>query len=124
MTEAEWLATNTIWDLLSQLRGPLSSRSVPGIVSGRNLRLFACSCCRRIQHLLDESSRSAVEVGERYADGRATEGDAPGFLRASQPGIIALEGDFRGRPMTEQEWRDGGHERFSADKLGCGLGVA
>ena len=63
MTEAEWLAET---DPLRLLRG-LRDRA-----SDRKLRLFACAGCRRLWWLLrDPRSRTAVEVGERYADGLA-----------------------------------------------------
>ena len=65
MTEVEWLAYDDYPDdLLLQLREN---------VSERKLRLFAAACCRRIWHLFtDEQSRIAVDVTERYVDGRAS----------------------------------------------------
>jgi hypothetical protein len=64
MTEAEWLECTEPEKMLAHLRAR---------ASGRKLRLFGCACCRRIWHWLwDERSRQAVEVSERYADGRAT----------------------------------------------------
>ena len=63
MTEGEWLACR---DLELMLRA-LDPRK-----HDRKLRLFACACCRRIWHLLEESSRRVVEVSERYADSAAS----------------------------------------------------
>jgi hypothetical protein len=53
--------------------------SDPGILlemsphtTARQLRLFACACCRQVWHLLkDERSRRVVRMAEEFADGRA-----------------------------------------------------
>jgi hypothetical protein len=67
MTEAEWLACEDLQPMAEWL---------PGRVSERKLRLFACACCRRIWHCFpDKTSRDAVEVAERYSDGLATEAE-------------------------------------------------
>jgi hypothetical protein len=60
MTEAEWLACADPEQMLAFLRGTASDRK---------LRLFACSCCRRVWDLLtDPASRAAVEFSEAHAD--------------------------------------------------------
>ena len=62
MTEAEWLDCADSQRMLNEylyLTG-----------SVRKKRLFACACCRRVWHLLDDARcRTGVEVGEDYADG-------------------------------------------------------
>lgn len=69
MTEAEWVSSTSPEAMLEFLR-----RS--GWLSERKLRLFACACARRGWPLLaDERSRDAVQVAERYADGRASEAE-------------------------------------------------
>src|SRR5271157_1500296 len=45
-----------------------------GVLTEKQLRLFAVWCCRQIWHLMtDERSRNAVDVVEKYANGEATE---------------------------------------------------
>jgi len=67
MTEAQWLACDDPAALLEALRA--SDKTTE-----RRLRLFACACVGRLWRLLiDDSSRNAVEVAERYADGLASE---------------------------------------------------
>ncbi len=65
MTEQEWLTCIDPDAMLKFLRGK---------ASGRKRRLFACACCRYISDWLrDKESQTAIEVAERYADGRASD---------------------------------------------------
>jgi hypothetical protein len=68
VTEAEWLACcERATDMLTYLRRRAGKRK---------LRLFGCACCRRIwDSLVDERSRNAVIVAERFADELATLGE-------------------------------------------------
>ena len=65
MTEQEWMGSGDPNAMLTRIRGKASDRK---------LRLFACACVRQIwDKLTDPRSRNAVEVAERYAEGRATD---------------------------------------------------
>lgn len=70
MSEKQWLKGNELPPLLTCLTDQFGVlRTVAG---RRRARLFACACCRRVWPILDENSRQAVEVAERFADGAAT----------------------------------------------------
>ena len=70
----EWIATRT------------------GVLTDRELRLYGCWCVRQVWHLLtDERSRTAVEVSERFADGKATKKElaaARAAARAAQSSYL------------------------------------
>jgi hypothetical protein len=67
MTEAEWRTCISPEAILNFLTRKASERK---------LRLYAVGCCKRIWSLLtDERCRHAVEVAQRYSDGRATVGE-------------------------------------------------
>jgi hypothetical protein len=81
MTESQWDACADPTPMLTFLCGKGSDRK---------LRLFACACCRASGHVFtDARFRHAVEVGERFADGRA----APEDLRAAWQGANDAAGD-------------------------------
>jgi hypothetical protein len=84
MTEAEWEACLDPQEMLPQL-----------LEAGeRKLRLLACACVRRVWHLLPEGpSRESVEVGEAWADGRATRQELDAAFDAAVDSGVSLAGD-------------------------------
>lgn len=98
MTEAEWRQCNSPEAMLHHL----TDRASP-----RKLRLYAVSCCRRIWPLFsDDRCRHAVEVAQRFADGRATmiELQAAGQLVA---GVARVRGDPMS-PVSQATYAIGG----------------
>jgi hypothetical protein len=64
MTEEEWLACINPARMLNFLHNQMSNRKA---------RLFACACCWQAQDLMvDNRSKTAIEVAEQFADGSAT----------------------------------------------------
>jgi hypothetical protein len=64
MTEEQWRACTSPEAMLNYLTDHASPRK---------LRLYAIGCCRRIWHLLsDDRCRYAVEMAQRFVDGRAS----------------------------------------------------
>jgi hypothetical protein len=60
MTPSEWLTSTDLSNMI---------RFAQPKITSRQLRLFACACCRRISHFVeDDRTRWALEVAERFAD--------------------------------------------------------
>jgi hypothetical protein len=80
MIKADWLSCGNPAPMLAALEQRASDRK---------LRLFASACCRRIDLLLvDRRSREALDVAERFADGRATFGE---LVEASYAADLAAD---------------------------------
>src|SRR5437763_2003777 len=98
MTEDQWPTCHNPEAMLNAL----TDRASP-----RKLRLYAVGCCRRIWHLLrDDRCKHAVEVAQRFVDGRATafELEAAGRTVA---GVARVWGDV-GSPVARSTFALGG----------------
>jgi hypothetical protein len=69
MTAAKWEESTDYNELFKYLDG------VQGTLDRRKKHLFACACCRRVWNMFGDLSKAAVEVAERFAEGRATDGE-------------------------------------------------
>jgi hypothetical protein len=109
MTEAEWLTKSDPEPMLRHLIGTDEPRvqaveEFPNARgSDRKLRLFACACYHRVSHLLpDPTSRSTVQIAERFADGAASVAE---FLKAEavvRELMTALEPQWRASDGVER----------------------
>src|SRR4051812_26336624 len=82
MIEPEWRACHNPEAMLHHLGDKASARK---------LRLYAVACCHRISNLLsDDRLKHAVQVAQRYADGKATqvEMEAAGQIVVSMARIV------------------------------------
>ncbi len=94
VTEAEWLAATLPGPLLEHVWQHRRRARHRGC--RRQLRLFACACCRRAWHLLPERRLvRTLQTCERYADGLADEAErsaarAEAYDAANQAGALPM----------------------------------
>jgi hypothetical protein len=89
MTRQEWNGCTDPTLLLEFVR-------TRGLFDERRVRLFVTAACRRAWHLSgDARSHNAVLVGERYADGAATEGELLAAASAANEASYRGSGGFR-----------------------------
>jgi hypothetical protein len=66
-----------------------------GVLSDKELRLYAVWCARQVQHLMtDKRSIAALDVAERYADGRATDVELDAARAAAGPAAWDAQSDW------------------------------
>ena len=63
MTEEDWLRLPNPLEFVRKTQGADRTK-----LGRRQLRLFACGCCRKFWSQLSTESREAIEIAERYAD--------------------------------------------------------
>jgi hypothetical protein len=92
MTEKEWMECADSEDLVANL---------PVAVSPRKWRLLSVACCRQVYHLLShQSSKTALHVGESFADGELSVSQ---LHEAMEPAENAWADLFRrSRQMVDQ----------------------
>ena len=99
MTEAEWLVSDNAQEMLEALRLP-----VPDYVVWleRKLQLYYLACCGAIWKLLPhEGSRMAVEAGERYVEGEATDEELDPYYESEGAAFMF---DYNGQPELVQRY--------------------
>ena len=94
MDEREWLSSTDPQAMLAFLRDA-------GTFSERKGRLFGVACCLCFPFGKDERFRQAVEVTERYADGRATKASLKRARQAVRAARYELPADDVG---VRGEW--------------------
>ena len=73
----------------------------PGVLTDKELRLFAVFCARQVEHLLvDQRSRDAIAVAEKFANGEAT----PEELAAARDGAWAATGGAARDAARSASW--------------------
>ena len=84
----DWALANC--ETMQEAWGKAESKNVvwialqKGVLTDKELRLFAVFCARQNQHLLtDQRSIDAIDVAERYANGNATDDELHSALAAA-----------------------------------------
>ena len=84
-----------VWDKLKRVDWLVWVATRKGVLTDKELRLFACFCARQNWHLLtDERSRNAIEVAERFANGNATKGELKAAYAAADAAFDAVAAAF------------------------------
>ena len=73
----------------------------PGVLTDRDIRLFAVWCARQVQHLMtDPRSIAALDVAERHASNQATDDE----LAAARAAAWDAAGDAAGDAAWDAAW--------------------
>ena len=87
-----------VWDSLKRVDWLVWVATREGVLTDKELRLFACFCARQNWHLLtDDRSRNAVEVAERFANGKATKEELKAAYDAAYDAAYADDADADAR---------------------------
>ena len=83
-----------VWGRLDRIDWLVWVATRKGVLTDKELRLFACFCARQNWHLLtDDRSRNSVEVAERFANGNTTKEELKAAYAAATRAAYASYAD-------------------------------
>ncbi len=87
----------------------------PGVLTDRELRLFAVWSARQVQHLMtDPRSVQAMDTAERFANGNATEEELSASWAAAQRAAGAAAGAASWAAARDASWTAAGAASWAA----------
>jgi hypothetical protein len=87
-----------------------------GVLSDKELRLFAVHCARSVEHLLtDQRSKDAIAVAERFSNGEATDQELAAAYAAAYAAAWTA---------SRAAWSDARDAAYAADAATCAAAYA
>ena len=115
---------NDVWRL-TQPHWLIWVATRPGVLTDRELRLFAVWCARHVQHLItDARSVAALDVAERHANGEATDEELSEAWSAAASAAAAAAWSAAASAALSSAWSASAASAWSASAAAASASAA